>query len=340
MTSPLSFIQILLAIFVACVFAILVFLFVGWPQKIPGTVYGVTWSRHYASELGLDPDATLASALDEIGIRRFRLPAYWGLLEIEKGRWDFSSLDREIAEIDKRNGKVILAIGEKLPRWPECWGPAWWKKLPLDRQRPLTLAYLETVVSRYRKNPTVVAWQVENEPYFRYGDCPAPDHGFIKQEISLIRRLDPSRKIFTTDSGELSLWMTLGSSVDTLGVSVYRVVRNPLFGDWNFTYWWLPPYFYQRKATLVRLFGVKEIYVSEFQMEPWSHRALRETPLRDQLRTMDAARMKSHFSFAERMGVSAIDFWGIEWWYWMKEKQAHPEFVEEAKRFWNSTRSR
>ena len=182
------------------------------------------------------------------------------------------------------------------------------EKLPLDRQRPLTLAYLETVVSRYRKNPTVVAWQVENEPYFRYGDCPAPDHGFIKQEISLIRRLDPSRKIFTTDSGELSLWMTLGSSVDTLGVSVYRVVRNPLFGDWNFTYWWIPPYFYQRKATLVRLFGVKEIYVSEFQMEPWSHRALRETPLRDQLRTMDAARMKSHFSFAERMGVSAIDF--------------------------------
>ncbi|MEK7084566.1 MAG: hypothetical protein AAB932_04995, partial [Patescibacteria group bacterium] len=256
--------------------------------------------------------------------------------ERDPGRWDFSDLDRDIEEIGKRGGKVLLAIGEKLPRWPECWGPSWWKKLPRDAQRSLTLKYLKTIVERYHNNPTVIAWQVENEPHFQYGDCPTPDHGFIKQEIALIRRLDSSRKISTTDSGELSLWMTLGSSVDELGVSVYRVVRNPIFKDWNFTYWWIPPYFYGRKATIARPFGVKKIYVSEFQMEPWSHRSLLETPLDDQLSTMDVTRMKSNFSFAERMGMPAVDFWGIEWWIWMKEKHDHPEFVEEAKRFWKS----
>ncbi len=297
-------------------------------------MYGVTWSRQYAQELGLDPDRALTSALNDIGIQRFRIPAYWGLLEIEPGQWDFSSLDRDIEEIGKRGGQVILAIGEKLPRWPECWGPVWWKKLPREAQRPLTLKYLKTVIERYRDNKTVVAWQVENEPHFRYGDCPAPDVAFFKQEKKLVRGLDPSRPIFTTDSGELSLWLGLGESVDRLGVSVYRVVRNPFFKNWNFTYWWIPPYFYNRKATLLRPFGVKEIYVSEFQMEPWSHRSLRETPLDDQLTTMDLARMKSNFSFAERMGMPAIDFWGIEWWYWMKEKQNHPEFVDEAKKFW------
>lgn len=321
-----------LPLLAAC--CVLLFLFIGIPKKSTTTTYGVTWSRQYAAELGLDPDQTLATVLDEIQIKRFRIPAYWGLLEIEQNRWDFSSLDRDIAEIGKRGGNVILAIGEKLPRWPECWGPAWWKKLPRDAQRPLTLNYLQTIVARYQNNPTIIAWQVENEPHFRYGDCPAPEKNFLRQEISLVQSLDSTRRVFTTDSGELSLWTTAGTLVDALGVSTYRVVRNPLFKDWNFTYWWIPPYFYARKAALLRPFGVQEMYVSEFQMEPWSNRSLLKTSIKDQLSTMDLARMKLNFSFAERMGVKAIDFWGIEWWMWMKEKQHHPEFFEEARSFW------
>lgn len=333
-----SFLKLLLTLVGAVLVGIGAFLFIGWPRIAPGTKFGVTFSRPYAEELGLDADRTLTVALDDIGIRRFRIPAYWGLLETKKEEWDFLQLDKDIAEIGKWNGKVILAVGEKLPRWPECWGPEWWKKLPREKQRPLTLKYLETVVSHYRTDPTIAAWQIENEPHFAYGDCPTPDAKFLEQEAQFVRSLDPTRKITTTDSGELSSWTSFGSSVDALGVSVYRVVRNPFLDGFNIRYWFVPPYLYARKAALLRPLGVKQIYVSEFQMEPWSNRPLLETPVDDQLTSIDLKQMRSNFSFAERMEVPAVDFWGIEWWEWMKEQQGHPEFVDEARRFFQSHR--
>lgn len=315
----------------ACIGA---FLFVGIPKLTPGLQPGMTFSAPYAEELGLDPKETLRIALDEVGIRQFRLAAYWKRIEPEPGNTNFTELDNQLQEIGARGGKVILAIGEKLPRWPECWEPDWWKQLPREEQRKKTLRWLETVVMRYRDNQTISAWQVENEPHFAYGDCPTPDYLFIKSETDFVRGLDPTRQIYTTDSGELSSWLTLGPFVDKLGVSVYRVVRNPLLGNYNWEYWFLPPYIYQRKALLTRLFGVKEVYVSEFQMEPWSNMSLPQTPIKDQLSTMDLAQMKKNFAFAERMGFTHIDFWGIEWWAWMSG-QGHPEFLQEAKRFWH-----
>ncbi|MBI4138813.1 beta-galactosidase [Candidatus Uhrbacteria bacterium] len=316
----------LLAVFIAS------FLILGWPSIAKNVEYGATFSRPYArDDFGLDPDTVLAAALDDLGIRRFRIPAYWGILQPSEHEWNFDELDRDIRAIGDREGSVVLAIGEKLPRWPECWGPEWWKTLPRAVQRPATLKYIEMVVRRYRDNPTVIAWQIENEPHFTYGDCPTPERSFIRQEIELARALDPTRPVVTTDSGELSLWATFGREVDALGVSVYRVVQSPIFGIWR--YWFVPPYLYERKALLLKPFGVRKVYVSEFQMEPWSNRRLPDTPLDEQFKTFDLAQMRSNFRFAERMHLSPVDFWGIEWWYWMKETQGHPEFWEEAKRF-------
>ena len=321
----IAWLKLLLACVGLLVALIGAFLFVGWPTKTPDVSYGMTFSRPYAEELGLDADHVLAVALDDVGIRRFRMAAYWKLIEPTEGTWDFTSLDRDIAAVGQRGGKVVLAIGEKLPRWPECWGPDWWKKLQREDQRQKTLRYLETVVTRYRDNTTILAWQVENEPHFQYGDCPAPDYLFIQRETQFVHGLDPTRKIYTTDSGELSTWLTLGVFVDKLGVSVYRVVRNPLFGNVNLQYWFVPPYLYKRKSILLRPFGVQEIYVSEFQMEPWSNKPLLEGRPED-LDTGDG------------MGIPAIDFWGIEWWVWMKDKAGHPELLDEAAKFYQSHR--
>jgi hypothetical protein len=313
----------------------LAFLFVGWPALAKNVEYGMTVSRPYAEELGLNADHVLQVALDDVGIRRFRIPAYWKFLEPQPGQWDFANLDKDLGEITKRNGHVVLAIGEKQPRWPECWEPGWWKTLSLDEQRKATLKYLETVVTRYRSNSTIIAWQVENEPHFSYGDCKETDPDFLKEEIALVRGLDPTRPVYTTDSGELSLW-NFGDLVDKLGVSVYRVVRNPMFGSHNVRYWFVPPYLYTRKADILSLFGLKGIYVSEFQMEPWSNTDLPHTPIADQLTSMNLKQMQSNFWFAERMGVDTIDFWGVEWWVWMNDQWGHPEFLQAAKEFWKA----
>lgn len=316
----------------------LAFLFIGWPQKSDDIEYGVTFSRNYSRELGLDPQIVLSTALDEIGIRRFRIPAYHSDLEPQKEQWHWDELDQTISEIEKKQGKVILAIGEKLPRWPECWSPDWFKKLPRTAQKEETLHYIEQVVRRYRNNPTIIAWQVENEPHFYYGDCPRPEYLFIQKETAFVRGLDPTRPITTTDSGELSSWATLGAFVDSLGVSVYRSVRNPLFGNVNLHYWFLPPHFYARKAMLLKPLGVQEIYISEFQMEPWSNTSLLNTPIEDQLTSMNVARMRANFEYASRMGIKQIDFWGIEWWVWMRDTSKHSEFIDEAKHFWQQSK--
>lgn len=306
-------------------------LFINGPTPIGNVEYGATFSRPYArDELGLDADTVLAAALDDLGIRRFRLGAYWQFIEPRRGDWNFTDLDRDIQTIQDRNGTIVLAIGNKLPRWPECWQPSWWKTLSQEEQRAETLAYIQTVVERYRNTPAVVAWQIENEPHFAYGDCPKSDMTFLREETALVRRLDPSRRVVTTDSGELSTWTTFGDSIDQLGISVYRVVRNPLIGTWR--YWFVPPSFYRRKAEFLKPFGASSIYVSEFQMEPWSNQPLPSTPIDDQLKTFDLKQMRQNIDFAKNMGISPIDLWGIEWWYWMKEKHDRPEFWNEAKR--------
>ncbi|MFA5935339.1 MAG: beta-galactosidase [Patescibacteria group bacterium] len=322
----LTFLAVACAVFLV----VLGFLLTDSPQRNREVDFGMTFSRPYArDELGLDADRVLTASLDELGIRRFRIGAYWNFIEPQKGDWNFDDLDRDIREIEARGGSIVLAVGQKLPRWPECWAPEWSKQLSSSDREAATLQYIETVVTRYRENKTIIAWQIENEPHFEYGECPKTDPAFHAQEVDLVRSLDGTRPVVTTDSGELSLWTTFGRSVDALGISVYRVVQNPTIGIWR--YWFIPPSFYRRKAQILQPFGVHTIYVSEFQMEPWSNKPLPQTPVEDQMKTFNLAQMKKNIAYAKRMGISPIDFWGVEWWYWMKEKREHPEFWEMAK---------
>lgn len=288
---------------------------------------GVTFSRPYALELKLNPDEVLAASLDDLKVRHFRIPAYWSLLEPQKGQWDWSWLDSELDSIAAKQGSVVLAVGEKLPRWPECWIPDWAVNLPDNDREQAVLDYLNQVINRYKNHPAVKGWQVENEPGFPFGKCPETAAGLFDKEINLVRSLD-TKPIATTDSGELSFW-SLGSKVDRLGVSVYRVVIAPLG---IFHYWFVPPQFYLRKGQAMSLlWGIKDFYISEFQMEPWTKRAsLVETPIDEQMQTFDLKQMKNNINFAENSGISTIDYWGVEWWYWMKT-QNHPEFWETAK---------
>lgn len=331
------------AFFGSVVLLIILFFVFPWPRTKPGSPnFGMTFSRAYAQEdLGLDADIVLKEALDDLKIRRFRIPAYWNRLEREPGVWTFDELDRELSEINKRNGKVVLAIGQKLPRWPECWIPKWAEELKGAEREAAVLNYIETVMRYYNNHPTIVGWQIENEARFAYGICPDADHQLLRNEMRLAARLEVEnnpgqipRPISTTESGELSTWTTFWRDVNLVGVSIYRVVKNPTIGVWH--YWFLPPTFYERKAGLLRRLGLQGVYVSEFQMEPWNNKPLSETSLEEQFETFDLAQMTANFKYAKELGMAPIDFWGVEWWYWIKEKQAHPEFWEMAKAFWSN----
>jgi hypothetical protein len=317
----------------AIAFAIAAFLWIGdSSKKTVGPIQaGVTFSAPYARELGLNWRETLTAILDDLDVRHFRIPAYWSIVQPSEGAFDWTETDFEMDEIARRQGSVTLAIGAKLPRWPECWIPAWAASKSTVEEQSARLAYLRATVEKYKDHPALSAWQVENEALFPFGVCPKPDRSFFKKEIELVRSLDPNHPVYTTDSGELSTWVSTGPLVDKLGVSVYRIVVSSGGRIWKYS--WIPPYWYARHAALVS-FAVRSIYVSEFQMEPWANVA--SDPLDVQFRTFTPEMMKMNFSFADRMRVPEISFWGVEWWWWMKTKQEDPRFWDLARIYFHS----
>ena len=92
------------------------------PKKI---IYGVSFNTPYAWELGLNPREVYTDVLDDLGVRHLRLAAHWSMVEAERDRFDFSELDYQISEAEKRGAEVILGVGRRLPRWPECHVPRW-----------------------------------------------------------------------------------------------------------------------------------------------------------------------------------------------------------------------
>jgi hypothetical protein len=296
---------------------------------------GVTYSKLYAAELGIDWKEGLTASLDDLGARRFRIPAYWTDIEPEQGEFDFSDVDWQLAEIGKRGGSVILAVGRKLPRWPECHIPGWAKQMDEDLQQAKVMAMLEAAVGHFSRSPTVAAWQVENEPLFDFGLCPEPDADFLKREIALVKSLD-YRPVMVTESGELSAWVRAASSgADTLGISTYRVVWNRLVG---YFFWPITPKNYQRKAFAVTSL-VDRVIVSELQGEPWSPGPIKDMPIDRQLEVMGADRLKSNVVFARRIGFPEVYLWGVEWWYWLKA-QGHPELWDAAKEIFAASKAK
>ena len=91
--------------------------------------YGVSFSRFHADELGLDWKETYLAILDELGVKNLRFSAHWPITEPERDKYNFAELDFQFKEAEKRNASVILAVGHRLPGWPECHTPKWVEKI-------------------------------------------------------------------------------------------------------------------------------------------------------------------------------------------------------------------
>lgn len=261
-----------------------------------------------------------------------RLSAYWTEVEPRRGEFSFEIIDWQIEEAKKRDVKILLAIGRKLPRWPECHIPKWAIDLNSETQNQEVLEMLEEVVTRYKDESAIWAWQVENEPLFPFGICPPQDRKFFEKEVLLVRSLDGSRPIVTTDSGEMSLWLVAGSQGDIFGTTMYRVVKGRGIGF--FSYDFLPSIFYRKKAAWLKrlLPNVKDVIVVELQAEPWTAGIpVSVETLERQFNRFSFERFKRHIQYARDVGYSQTYLWGVEWWAWLREKAGHPEFWEEAR---------
>lgn len=295
--------------------------------------WGVSFSPEYATELGLDWKATYAEILQTLAIKRLRLNSYWRQIETEPGKYNFDTLDYLIDQATDHQATVLLVIGSKQPHWPECFSPQWARQLSLEQRQERTLDFIQVVLNRYKDNPTIWAWQVENEPLFNYGAfCDPLDVDFLTKEVGLVRTLDPTRPIVVTDSGELGFWKTAMQSSDIFGTTLYRTVHNPIFGYFS---WPLPPAVYQMKSFITRsLFANtnKRTIIAELQTEPWLSQKIISVPVNKQGQIFSVADLASNLAYAKRTRFDEAYLWGVEWWYFM-EKNGHPEYLEFMQDF-------
>lgn len=301
-------------------------------KEIPNSItYGISYNVPYVHELGLDEEQVLDAFINDLGVRHFRMSAHWTLIEPKKDQYDFSWMDRDIQKVEKAKGSIIFGVGRRLPRWPECHVPGWAKELTWEEQQAEILAYIEAVVTRYKDSRAITHWQVENEPYlgiFAHEHCGDLDEAFFEKEIALVRRLDPSRPILVTDSGNLGTWNSAFKQGDAFGTSVYVYFWNPELGQFKTV---LPPWFYRMKDKGMRLVhGDKETVLIELSLEPWLLEPVTEVPIATQYERMDAQKFDEIIGYAKDTRYATQYLWGGEWWYWLKEHD-HDEMWTKGK---------
>jgi aryl-phospho-beta-D-glucosidase BglC (GH1 family) len=318
---------VLLALLVLLIF----FFFVGNPKKAEKIEWGVNFSDKHATGLGLEWKKVYLALMDDLAAKKIKLAVHWDMVQPEKESYYFEALDWMIEMAEERKVELLLVVGMKTPRWPECHLPSWAEELDKDEQQEYILAMIREIVSRYRNSSAVWGWQVENEPFFSFGQCPWRDNDFLEKEIALVKSLDQKdRPVIISDSGEISLWFEAAKVGDIVGTTLYRKAWFHEFK--TYVSYPLRPVFYARKAALVEKFFGKKVICAELQAEPWGPKLLYDSPLEEQNKTMNLEQFRKNIEFAEETGFDTFYLWGAEWWYWLKEKHDQPEIWQEARK--------
>lgn len=312
------------------------YLFIGKTKPAEKIVWGVNFSQKHSQNFGLDWKKNYLALLDDLKIKNIKLITHWNLIEPENDKFYFDDLDFQIKEAQKRGVKILLVIGMKTGRWPECHIPEWAKNLDKEEQQKEILELIKQIVLKYRDSTykdSIWGWQVENEPFFPFGECPKIEKNFVKEEFKLVRSLDDRRPIVFTDSGEFSFWINAAKLGDIVGITLHRKVWYNLPKNFGFyLHYPFNPTYYWRKAQLIENFFNKEVILTELQAEPWCKTLLYDCPLLEQEKTMNPEQFKKNIEFAQKAGFDTIYLWGAEWWYWLKEKEKKPELWEEVKK--------
>jgi hypothetical protein len=277
---------------------------------------GTSFTPDAAEDLGVDWKANYTALLDDLQIRHFRLMSYWEKYEPTQGQYNFDDLDWQINEASKRGADVSLSVGLRQPRWPECHQPDWARQLESSdnaKWRAALNNYITVTVNRYKNNPSLQSWHLENEYFNRnFGDCHDYSKARLQDEIALINKLDPKHPVVITLADQLG-FPFFGPFGDELASSLYRGNYVKFYGYFPYP---IPTYFYSGKAFFIKLFHHKDIYIHELQNEPWGPKPTKELSLADQDHYMPTSRMQGNIRFGLQTGMKKMYLWGAEWWYW------------------------
>jgi hypothetical protein len=283
-------------------------------QKGKPLSMGVTFIADYASYLGLDAHQTYSAILNDLHPKRVRLVSYWTDIEPTQGQYNFNELDYEMAQAQTHGVKVTLAVGLRQPRWPECHAPSWIDTTkPESTWEPQLKQYMTTVIARYKNNPALESYQLENEYFNHFGACNNFDRGRLQSELALVKQLDSAHPVILSRSNNYAGFSLKQPLPDTVGISIYRHVWNKVYFTYPF-----PSWYYAFLAGGEQILTGKPSVVHELQAEPWPPHGqdILHTSLSEQNKTFNATTLTATAQFAKQTGVKDIDLWGAEYWYY------------------------
>ncbi len=320
---------------VAILAGLLMLLF-NWPVKSKNDKmkFQLSFSQIYANSLGLDWHKVYQASLRELQPEKIRISAYWTEIEKTPSEYDWTDLDWMIKKAKENQTKILLTFGIKAPRWPECYIPKFYQSNKAERETAL-LRFEKKLLKRYKGEKNIIMWQVENEPFLPFGDCPVGtiDKELLEREISLVKSIDKKRPIMVTDSGELSSWFSAAKRADIFGTTLYRIIYKKPFG---YIHYPLSPNFFRIKAWLIKVFVDQDkVIISELQAEPWTTGWVKEVSLKEQYKSMNTEKFHQIIDYAQKTRFKESYLWGVEWWYWLKEEQKAPQMWKAAKKIIN-----
>jgi len=305
------------------VISIFNYFLIGWHYKSQvkseQTEYGVSFSTKYAEELGLDWQDAFTALTEDLVFKKLRLMSYWDLHEPENEQYDFIDLDWQIEQAEEQGIEVVLALGARQPRYPECHIPGWADGLEDQAFDDQLIEYIETVVNRYKDSPAIEAWQVENEPRnVVFSTCrPYFDRDRLSRELAAVKAIDSSRPSYMNLSVEHQLPLQ-GPIGDRVGYSIYERVNATVLGKniaWEHR---IPTSWHSFRSGLIGLFWNRQTYVHELQAEPWGPQATVALSQEEQAKSMNPRFLLENIDYAEKTGANLVYLWGGEWWYWQK----------------------
>lgn len=310
-------------------------------QKGKPTVLGVSFIADYAQYLGEDPHATYQAILNDLHPQHLRLVSYWADIEPTQGTYDFSELDYEMAQAQVHGAKVSLSIGLRQPRWPECHAPTWVDTSKAESTwEPQLEQYMTAVINRYKNNPALESYQLENEYFNQFGACDNFDRGRLSRELALVKKLDSKHPVIISRSNNYAGVALKQPLPDIVGISVYRRVWNTVLWQRYFQYPF-PSWYYAFLAGSEQIFAGKPSVLHELQAEPWPPHGqdIVHTSLAEQNKTFDAKRLQSTVKFGEQTGLKHIDLWGAEYWYYRAQTLHDPSVWNTAKQIFNDVQN-
>lgn len=341
----------LLIFFTAFVFVITAFLNPIPTRPIKNNnrpLYGISYSFEQAGWYGNNPREDYVKMLEEFEFDWVRLPFFWDQMVDEDGSFNknFKDLKFAIEEAQKRNVKIIVAIGAKTPYFPEYHWPKniesqvkFGEVIGADHAvADDILAIDEKIVSELAPFDNVAFWQVENEPLIGNVNKWKIDAALVAKEADVVRKTDFGNRPIILNHAATGFydnsWQTLlpilkegdvfavnaffktkGTdliSAKILGKEIHVLWPNRLV--WPVHSWFVFSPDFSKIKKKIEANG-NDLWILEMQSEPYIKKI---ENAKDPLLSFEPKDISAADKFLRSYEIKSVGFWGVHFWQYRK----------------------